>query len=77
MAKSKTIYVCSNCAYETPKWLGKCPECGYDFPIGESSNLQGKASTAAILSGQVSYTEYNVGAVQYSIHAKKRKIGCA
>ena len=28
MAKSKTVYVCSNCAYEAPKWLGKCPECG-------------------------------------------------
>ena len=28
MAKAKTVYVCSNCAYETPKWLGKCPECG-------------------------------------------------
>ncbi len=26
--KSKTVYVCSNCSYETPKWLGKCPECG-------------------------------------------------
>ncbi len=26
--KSKTVYVCSNCAYEAPKWLGKCPECG-------------------------------------------------
>ena len=28
MAKSKTIYVCSECGYETPKWLGKCPDCG-------------------------------------------------
>ena len=28
MAKSKTVYVCSNCAYETLKWLGRCPECG-------------------------------------------------
>ena len=26
--KSKTVYVCSSCGYETPKWLGKCPECG-------------------------------------------------
>lgn len=26
--KSKTVYVCSNCGYETTKWLGKCPECG-------------------------------------------------
>ncbi|MBR1821802.1 MAG: DNA repair protein RadA [Clostridia bacterium] len=28
MAKAKTIYVCSECGYETPKWLGKCPDCG-------------------------------------------------
>ena len=28
MAKAKTIYVCSECGYETPRWLGKCPECG-------------------------------------------------
>lgn len=26
--KSKSVYVCSECGYETPKWLGKCPECG-------------------------------------------------
>ena len=23
----KTIYICSNCGYKTPKWLGKCPSC--------------------------------------------------
>ena len=28
MAKAKTVYVCSQCGYETPRWLGKCPECG-------------------------------------------------
>ena len=26
--KTKTFYVCSSCGYETPKWLGKCPDCG-------------------------------------------------
>lgn len=26
-SKSKTIYVCSECGYETSKWLGKCPNC--------------------------------------------------
>lgn len=25
--KSKTIYVCNQCGYESPKWMGKCPEC--------------------------------------------------
>ncbi|MBQ6746309.1 MAG: DNA repair protein RadA [Bacteroidaceae bacterium] len=28
MAKDKTAYVCSNCGYDSPKWLGKCPSCG-------------------------------------------------
>ena len=28
MAKSKTVYVCSECGYETPRWLGRCPDCG-------------------------------------------------
>ena len=27
MAKAKTIFVCSNCGYESAKWLGKCPAC--------------------------------------------------
>ena len=28
MAKNKTVYVCSQCGYESPKWYGKCPSCG-------------------------------------------------
>ncbi|MGK9476863.1 DNA repair protein RadA [Melioribacter sp. OK-6-Me] len=27
MSKIKTKYVCSNCGYESIRWLGKCPEC--------------------------------------------------
>lgn len=23
----KTVYICSNCEYVSPKWLGKCPKC--------------------------------------------------
>ena len=26
--KSKTVFVCSNCGYDSPKWQGKCPSCG-------------------------------------------------
>ena len=26
--KSKTVYFCTNCGNETPKWQGKCPACG-------------------------------------------------
>ena len=28
MAKAKTVFVCSDCGYESAKWLGKCPSCG-------------------------------------------------
>lgn len=28
MAKEKTVYVCSNCGQEMPKWVGRCPACG-------------------------------------------------
>ncbi len=26
--KTKSVYFCSNCGYESAKWLGKCPACG-------------------------------------------------
>ena len=28
MAKSKTIYYCTNCGNESPKWMGQCSACG-------------------------------------------------
>jgi DNA repair protein RadA/Sms len=28
MKKIKTIFACQNCGYQTPKWMGKCPDCG-------------------------------------------------
>ena len=27
MAKNKTVFVCNECGYESPKWMGKCPAC--------------------------------------------------
>src|SRR5262245_56467415 len=28
MAKARTQYACQSCGYQSPKWLGRCPECG-------------------------------------------------
>ena len=28
MKTRKTVYKCSSCGHEEPKWLGRCPECG-------------------------------------------------
>ncbi len=43
MAKSKTVFVCSNCGYESAKWLGKCPACNewntfYEEKVVNTSN---------------------------------------
>jgi len=27
MAKSKSVFICQECGYESPGWLGKCPAC--------------------------------------------------
>jgi len=28
MAKKKSQFTCQSCTYKTPKWMGRCPECG-------------------------------------------------
>ncbi len=28
MAKTKNVFECMACGYESPKWMGKCPSCG-------------------------------------------------
>jgi DNA repair protein RadA/Sms len=28
MSKTKSVFACQACGYHTPKWLGRCPDCG-------------------------------------------------
>ena len=28
MAKAKTVFYCTACGHESPKWVGRCPGCG-------------------------------------------------
>lgn len=44
MAKSKTVYVCSECGYQSPKWLGKCPSCNEWNTLEEELEKPSKAS---------------------------------
>ena len=51
MAKAKTIFVCSNCGYESAKWLGKCPACNewnsfYEEKIVSTTSTTGGRSSA-------------------------------
>lgn len=28
MSRNRTVFACQNCGHQSPKWLGRCPECG-------------------------------------------------
>ena len=28
MVKTSSVYICQQCGYQSPSWMGKCPECG-------------------------------------------------
>lgn len=49
-AKIKSVYVCSECGYETPKWLGQCPHCNewntLEEVISEKKSVGGISSAA-------------------------------
>ncbi len=41
--KSKVVYVCSECGYETAKWMGKCPSCNAWSTLEEDVRLPQKS----------------------------------
>ena len=45
--KSKTIYVCTECGFESPKWMGKCTECGEWNTMVEEVRLPQKTAVSA------------------------------
>lgn len=47
MAKVKRAFFCTECGYETPKWLGKCPACGAWNTITEHIMAKESSSVAA------------------------------
>ncbi len=53
MAKFKTIYICSNCATEYPKWQGKCDACGEWNSLVEEVVEKTAAKKAARVQRQV------------------------
>ena len=51
MKTQKTVYVCSECDYQSAKWLGRCPSCGawntmteetYEAPVAEQKKGAGR-----------------------------------
>ena len=54
-SKQKTVYICSNCGYESAKWYGKCPSCNewgtLDEEVIRAENKTTKKATSVINKG--------------------------
>ncbi|OFZ14203.1 MAG: DNA repair protein RadA [Bdellovibrionales bacterium GWA2_49_15] len=42
MSKKNVNFVCTSCTYQTPKWMGRCPECGQWNSFSEETESFGK-----------------------------------
>lgn len=45
--KEKTLYVCGECGYETPRWMGKCPQCGSWNTLVEEERVLSRGTASA------------------------------
>ncbi|WP_291637030.1 DNA repair protein RadA [Clostridium sp.] len=52
MAKDKNVYVCKDCGSQSPKWMGKCNDCGawntYEEKIVRASSVKSNSSRVVI-----------------------------
>ncbi|WP_252504737.1 DNA repair protein RadA [Sporosarcina sp. Marseille-Q4943] len=47
MAKRKTKFMCRDCGYESPKWMGRCPGCGEWNTMDEEVEIVSKGPRGA------------------------------
>jgi DNA repair protein RadA/Sms len=73
MSKIRTVFQCQSCGYSSPKWLGKCPDCGAwnSFSEERQSPKALKSSFAAENPGPMPLSEITGG------HEKRIPVGIA
>ena len=62
---------CPECHSVIAAGYAMCPDCGHEFLPPEKKKHEAKASTAGILSGEITTDEYPVQDVLYSVHMKR------
>ncbi len=60
MSKVKTVFQCQSCGYTSPKWLGRCPDCGNWNTFVEEQRESRRAADIPLLSAPVSITDITV-----------------
>ena len=64
--KQKTTYFCKNCGFDSPKWIGKCPNCGeWNSFIEEVVSAKSKSFISSE-SGHANANPVKIGEIQGS-----------
>ncbi len=63
--------VCPMCRSVISAGYSTCPDCGHEFPPPEEKKHDATATSADILSGQVSISDFEVKDVSYTVHRKR------
>jgi DNA repair protein RadA/Sms len=79
MAKQKTIFICQSCGAQSPKWMGKCQECGEWNTYAEESVSKSPAeadSARGLGSGQGRVVTLNDASIEVeAIHRSTTSMG--
>lgn len=70
---TKTVYICENCDFQSPRWLGKCPDCNEwnSFVEKQIQTTKKSGSPASATTGEITQLsevkQHNVTRVQTGI----------
>src|SRR6185312_10397648 len=72
MPKQHTAFVCQECGYDSPAYLGKCPECGAwnsfkEIRLGPSSKQQKNVSSRSFLASDIQPEPLNSVAIKPTV----------
>ncbi|MBQ9800952.1 MAG: DEAD/DEAH box helicase family protein [Thermoguttaceae bacterium] len=69
-SKDAPVKSCPKCELIVAASTRVCNDCGYEFPISETSALQSDSSDRSVVSGEIEDVTYAVASISYSTHIK-------
>ncbi len=75
MAKIKTVFTCQECGYQSPKWLGKCPDCQQWNSFSEEETIKPSKAAPKSISGRESKPKTINEVELETVHRFQTKIG--
>src|SRR3989344_807896 len=69
--KSKVSFVCQECGYDSPQWLGKCPECGMWNTLKEIQNSKFKIQNNGSSLGKINVEPKRLDQIRFQ---KKQRL---